>query len=62
MRTDYSFVSERGLVCMIYCLKCARQNHLPAVQSGRRYWCGHDPNLETDDQLLNPTKLLKERN
>ena len=36
--------TKSGLVCMIRCFACGKENWAMAVASGQCAWCGHDAN------------------
>ncbi len=38
------YTNKEGLICMIRCFECGRENWAPAVASGTCAWCGHNPN------------------
>lgn len=42
----YGFQVDDGMVYMVRCFECGKENWAPAVASGRCAWCGHNANLD----------------
>lgn len=43
------YKNKKGIICIVKCPKCGRENYTPKVHSGQCYWCGYNPNK--DDNL-----------
>lgn len=51
---DKTYIDGEGKTCMIYCLKCKKENYIPAVSTGICAWCGYDANSQQKDTRDNP--------
>jgi ribosomal protein L37E len=51
------YTDSNGLICMIRCMECDRENWGPAVATGQCAWCGFNPN-ETEEVLLDEEKRI----
>lgn len=40
------YLADSGLICMIRCFSCGKENWAMSVAAGHCAWCGFDPNLK----------------
>ena len=43
-----NYRDKKGVVCVVRCPVCNKENYAPAVALGICVWCGHNPTLEEE--------------
>lgn len=46
----FGYTSNKGIVCMIRCFKCGKENYAMSVATGYCMWCGHNPNTLIEEK------------